>query len=63
MQVMTKEQSTVAVQTTSKYTEDWVPIKNILNGMIQLENGYYVTGVKVSPKNIFILDEGERNNI
>ena len=26
----------------SKYSEDWVPIKNIMNGMIQLENGYYV---------------------
>ena len=47
----------------SKYSEDWVPIKNIMNGMIQLENGQYVTGVKVSPKNIFILDQGERDNI
>ena len=24
---------------SSKWTEDWVPIKNIMNGMIQLENG------------------------
>ncbi len=48
---------------TSKYTEDWVPIKNILNGMIRLDNGYYVTGIKVSPKNIFILDAGERDNV
>ena len=47
----------------SKYTEDWVPIKNILNGMIQLDNGQYVTGIKVAPKNIFILDAGERENI
>lgn len=47
----------------SKYSEDWVPIKNIMNGMIQLENGQYVTGIKVSPKNIFILDQGERDNI
>jgi hypothetical protein len=30
--------------------------------MIQLENGYYVTGIKILPKNIFIMDEGERNN-
>ena len=51
------------VEATSKYTEDWVPIKNIMNGMIQLDNGYYVTGIKVSPKNIFILDPGERENV
>ena len=31
----------------SKWSEDWVPIKNILNGMIALENGEYVTGIKV----------------
>jgi hypothetical protein len=31
--------------------------------MIQLENGMYVTGVKVASKNIFILDPGERDNI
>ena len=48
---------------SSKYTEDWVPIKNIMNGMIQLDNGYYVTGIKVAPKNIFILDQGERDNV
>ena len=48
---------------TSKYTEDWVPIKAIKNGMIQLENNYYVTGIKVEPKNIFILDYQEQNNI
>ena len=47
----------------SKYSEDWVPIKNIMNGMIQLENGQYVTGIKVAPKNIFTLDQGERDNI
>ena len=48
---------------TSKYTEDWVPIKAIKNGMIQLDNNYYVTGIKVEPKNIFILDFQEQNNI
>lgn len=46
----------------SKWTEDWVPIKNIMNGMIQLENGEYVTGVKVAPKNIFILDASSRDS-
>jgi len=48
---------------SSKYSEDWVPIKSIMNGMIQLDNGFYVTGVKISSKNIFILDPGERENV
>ena len=47
----------------SKYTENWLPVKNIVNGMIQTDDGYYVTGVKVLPKNIFILDEGMQNNV
>ena len=47
----------------SKYTEDWLPIKNIVNGMIQLDSGEYLTGVKVAPKNIFILDQGSQDNI
>ena len=47
----------------SKYTEDWVPIKNISNGMIQLNNGEFVTGVKVSPRNIFIMDQEAQNNV
>ncbi len=46
-----------------KYSEDWVPIKNIMNGMIELDNKYYVTGIKVAPKNIFILDQGEMDNV
>lgn len=44
------------------YSEDWLPVKQILNGMIQLDDGSYVTGVKVMPKNIFILDQGSQNN-
>ena len=41
---------------SSKYTEDWLPVKNITNGMIELDNGMKVTGVKIRPRNIFILD-------
>ena len=59
----TIEKSNVTVEQGSKYSEDWVPIKNIMNGMIQLDNGYFVTGIKVAPKNIFILDAGERDNV
>ena len=44
---------------------DWEenPIKAIKNGMIQLDNNYYVTGIRIEPKNIFILDYQEQNNI
>ena len=45
------------------FSEDWLPIKQILNGMIQLENGEYVVGDKVHPRNIFIYDQGLQNAI
>lgn len=59
--------STVEISKTeskagSKYTEDWVPIKGISNGMIQLNTGEFVTGIKVFPKNIFILDQEAQNS-
>ena len=48
---------------SSKYTEDWIPVKNITNGMIELDNKYKVTGVKIRPRNIFILDQITQDNI
>ena len=48
---------------SSKYTENWIPVKNITNGMIELENKYKVTGVKIRPRNIFILDKITQDNI
>ncbi len=44
------------MKNSSKFTEAWLPVKQIMNGMIQLDSGYYVTGVKIHPRNIFILD-------
>lgn len=44
------------------FSEDWIPIKQILNGMIQLNNGLYVSGVKIQPKNIFILEPDKQYN-
>jgi len=41
----------------SKYTSDFVPIKSIANGMIVLDTNEKVTGVKIFPRNIFILEE------
>lgn len=48
---------------SSKYTEDWLPVKNINNGMIELNNKQKVTGVKIRPRNIFILDYNTQNSI
>ena len=47
----------------SKYTEDWVPVKAIENGTIILDNKSRVTGVKIRPRNIFILDPGTQENV
>jgi len=50
-------------KTSSKYTEDWVPVKSINNGVIVLDNRQMVTGVKIMPRNIFILDEQSQANV
>ena len=50
-------------KSNSKYTEDWIPIRNISNGMIVLDNKKIVTGVKIRPRNIFILDQGTQDNV
>ena len=47
----------------SKYTENWIPVNNIANGMIELDNKMKVTGVKIRPRNIFILDKITQDNI
>ncbi len=45
-----------------KFAENWLPVRSIQNGEIILDNGYRVTGVKVRPRNIFILDYDSQNN-
>lgn len=47
----------------SKYTEDWLPIKAISNGMITLDDDEKVTGVKIIPRNIFILSVEQQDNV
>ena len=47
----------------SRYTEDWLPLQGINNGMILLPGQMKVTGVKIAPRNIFILDEDSQQNI
>lgn len=48
-------------QVKSKYTD--IPVKNIVNGTIILDNGLKVTGVKIMPRNIFIQDQATQNAI
>lgn len=44
-------------------SEDWLQIKSINNGHIILDDGSMVTGVKIEPKNIFILDQSVQANV
>lgn len=51
----------MAKEIKSKYTD--VPIRSITNGVILLDNGKKVTGVKIMPRNIFILDQSMQDAI
>ena len=47
---------------SSKFTEDWIPVKDIRGGMIEVEGkitegNQLVAGIRVEPKNIFIYDQ------
>ena len=52
----------IKMSTSSIYTENWVPVKDINNNMIVLDNKQLVTGVKIQPRNIFILEENYQNS-
>lgn len=60
MKISKKNDESVSLK---KFTDEWLPIKSIMNGMIQTDDGYYVTGVKIVPKNIFIMDASAQNNV
>lgn len=47
----------------SGYTEDWLPVRAIQDNMIITRDNMKVTGVKISPRNIFILDTDMQDNI
>lgn len=53
----------MAKKVTSGYTEDWLPVRGIQNGFIITTNNQKVTGVKITPRNIFILDPQAQDNI
>ena len=50
-------------ETRSKYTNDFVPIKSITNGVIICNNNEKITGVKIFPRNLFILEPDMQNMI
>lgn len=47
----------------SKYTNDDIPVRDIKNGMIILDNGMKVCGIKIMPRNIFILEQSMQDGI
>jgi len=51
----------MAKETKSKYTD--VPVKDISNGVIVLDNNQKVTGVKIMPRNLFILEQSMQDAI
>lgn len=51
------------MNTNNIYTENWITVKSINNNIIYLDNKQMVSGVKIRPKNIFILDEMSQNSV
>ena len=51
------------MNSNSSSTESWITVKDINNNIIFLDNKQMVTGVKIQPRNIFILDENQQNVI
>ena len=52
LEVSSKKKSKIDAK-SQKYAENWLPIKSILNGAIQLDDGMQVTGVKIQPRNFY----------
>lgn len=45
------------------YTENWLDFKTIKDGIIFNKEGYMITGIKIEPKNIFILESYQGDGI
>ena len=63
MQRQNKRPAAKPVNNRSPFTENWVRVKSIKNGIITLPNKDMVTGVKIEPRNIFILEQIQQDNI
>ena len=53
----------MSMENRSKYTNDFVPIKSITNGVIITNDNEKVTGIKIFPRNIGILEPDMQNMI
>lgn len=53
----------MAKKSSSGFTEDWLPVRGIQNNMIITKDNQKVTGVKIAPRNIFILDPEAQNSV
>ena len=51
------------MKSKSEFTVDDIAVKTIHNGAIVLDDGQKVTGVKITPKNIFILEQNAQDAI
>ena len=47
----------------NSFAEDWLPVNDIQNSMIITTNKEKITGVNITPRNIFILEQNAQNNI
>ena len=47
----------------NKSSEAWLPVKGIQNGTIITYGNNKVSGVKITPRNIFILDNSAQDNV
>ena len=47
----------------SRSTEDWLPVRSIQNNYIVTYGNNKVSGVKITPRNIFILDQSSQDNV
>ena len=62
-QVKKQIQKDTQVKAKTQWTEDWLPVKSIQNNCIITKGNLKVTGVKISPRNIFILDVDSQNRV
>ncbi len=58
-----KGKKSASASRSSGFAEDWLPVRAIQNNTIITKDGYRVSGIKISPRNIFILDGDSQNNI
>ena len=45
------------------FTENWITVKDINNNIIFLDNKKMVTGIKIQPRNIFIMDQSSQYSV